>query len=128
MIENKIKSGINGIKDNDSYSQLNKYQDKIEKRVNNPDDEFGLYGKTPYYYIFTPNYSHIDTSKYRLKKQYRTITYKELYEFFHDNAASYIDDKYFSDFLRELKKHTMSMAELNFSIMRSRFFERINNA
>lgn len=128
VIENKIKSGINGIRDNDSYSQLNKYQDKIEKRISNPDDEFGLYKKTPHYFIFTPNYNHIDISKYRLKKQYSIITYKELYDFFCNNAASYIDEKYFSDFLRGLRRHTMSMAELNFSIMRSRFFERINNA
>lgn len=63
-----------------------------------------------------------------LKKQYLIITYKELYDYFRDNAANYIDEKYFSDFLRGLKKHTMSIAELNFSIMRSRFFERINNA
>lgn len=129
VIENKIKSGINGTDGHNNDSQLNKYQDKIENRVNNPDDEFGLYGKRPYYCIFTPNYNHIDISKYRLKKPYEIITYKELYEFFQSNAISYIDDKYFPDFLKGLKRHaTKSIAELNFNIMRSRFFERINNS
>lgn len=68
VIENKIKSGINGIRNNDNYSQLNKYQDKIERRISDPNDGFGLHGKISYYCIFTPNYNHIDISKYGLKK------------------------------------------------------------
>ena len=127
VIENKIRSGINGIKLHGGESQLNKYQDKIEDRVRDPDDEYELCGKEPHYYIFTPNYNHIDISKYKLKKPYKIITYKELYEFFSNNATSYIDDKYFPDFLKGLRRHTMSMAEFNFSIMRSRFFEKLNN-
>ena len=128
VIENKIKSDINGIRNDGSYSQLNKYQDKIKERIHDPEDRFNLYGKKPSFYIFTPNYNHIDISKYKLEKPYKIITYKEIYNFFQNNATSFISDKYFSDFLRGLERHTMSMAELNFSIMRSRFFERINNA
>lgn len=123
VIENKIKSGINGIKD-DGYSQLNKYQEYTEKRISNPDDD--AYGKISHYYIFTPNYNHIDTSKYNLAKPYTIITYKDIYDFFRKNAANFLEDKYFSDFLKGLKNHTVSISELNFSIMRARFLERIN--
>ena len=126
VIENKIKSGINGIKDDNAYSQLNTYQSKIEERIKNPEDD--LYGRQSYYCIFTPNYNHIDTSEYKLKKSYKIITYKELYNFFCNNAANYVDDRHFSDFLKGLERHTVSsIAELNFNIMRSRFFEKINN-
>ena len=123
VIENKIKSGINGIKD-DGYSQLNKYQEYTEKRISNPDDD--AYGKISHYYIFTPNYNHIDTSKYNLAKPYTIITYKDIYDFFRKNAANFLEDKYFSDFLKGLKNHTVSISELNFSIMRARFLEKIN--
>ena len=123
VIENKIRSGLNGIKD-DGYSQLNKYQEYTEKRVSDPEDS--TYGKASHYYIFTPNYNHFDISKLNLVKPYIVVTYKDIYDFFRKNAASFLEDRYFSDFLKGLKNHTMSMSELNFSIMRARFLEKIN--
>lgn len=125
VIENKIKSGLNGLKDN-NYSQLNKYQEYTEELISNPESK--SYGKKSYYFIFTPNYNQIDTSKYNLKKPYKTINYSTTYNFFCDNAVSFMDEKFFSDFLKGLKNHTMSISELNFSIMRSRLLEKINRA
>ena len=52
--------------------------------------------------------------------------YKDIYDFFRKNAANFLEDKYFSDFLKGLKNHTVSISELNFSIMRARFLEKIN--
>ncbi len=123
VIENKIKSGLNGLKD-DNYSQLNKYQEYTEEQIADPENE--SYQKDSHYYIFTPDYNQIDTSKYHLKKPYRTINYSTIYNFFCHNAIDFIDEKYFPDFLKGLKNHTMSISELNFSIMRSRFLEKIN--
>lgn len=125
VIENKIKSGLNGLKD-DNYSQLNKYQEYTEELISNPESE--SYGKKGYYFIFTPNYNQIDTSKYNLKNPYKTINYSTIYNFFYDNAVNFMDEKFFSDFLKGLKNHTMSISELNFSIMRSRLLEKINRA
>lgn len=122
VIENKIKSSLNGIK-SDNYSQLNKYQEYAESRASNPDDD--AYGKSVYYFIFTPDYNLFDIDKYCLDKPYRTVKYSEIYRFFRRNAASYVGDRYFADFLKGLRVHTMSMSELNFSVMRSRFMEQI---
>jgi hypothetical protein len=125
VVENKIKSGLNGLKD-DNYSQLNKYQEYTEERTSNPEDD--LYQKESYYYIFTPDYNQIDASKYKLEKPYKTINYSTIYDFFYNNAVSFMDEKFFSDFLKGLKNHTMSVSELNFNIMRSRLLEKINRA
>lgn len=124
VIENKIKSGLNGL-EGDNYSQLNKYQNHIEEKICGPEDE--LYEKESRYYIFTPDYNHIDASKYELKKPYKIIKYSTIYKFFCDNAVSFMDEKYFPDFLKGLKNHAVSsMSERNFSTMRSRFLEKIN--
>ncbi len=122
VIENKIKSGLNGVK-SDDYTQLSKYQEYTEGRIADPEDE--VYQRTSRYYIFTPDYNHIEIPD-NLKKPYKIVNYSEIYQFFCDNATSFIDDKYFPDFLRGLRNHTMSMSELNFSVMRSRFLEKIN--
>ena len=61
-----------------------------------------------------------------MKKHYKIVTYSEIYKFFKKYAAQYINDKYFADFLSGLQKHTMTLSELQFSIMRSRFLEKVN--
>lgn len=119
VIENKIKSGINGHK-SDDYAQLNKYQDYAEKTAISS-------RKQVYYFVFIPDYNLLDLKKYNLPKPYRIIKYSEIYKFFVKYAAKYVNDKYFADFLRGLRNHTMSMAELNLSIMRSRFIERLQS-
>lgn len=123
VIENKIKSGLSGIK-SDNYSQLNKYQDYAEGRVSDPSDP-EVYGCTTHYYLFTPDYNLLDIEQYHLQKPYKIIKYSELYKFFQRHAAEYIGDRYFADFLKGLYGHTMSMSELNLSVMRSRFMEQI---
>lgn len=123
VIENKIKSGLNGIKA-DNYSQLNKYQDYTEGRVSDPSDP-EVYGHLAHYYIFTPDYNLFDIDRYQLQKPYKIIKYSELYRFFQRHAAEYLSDHYFADFLKGLYGHTMSMSELNLSVMRSRFMEQI---
>ena len=69
-------------------------------------------------------FRHIRTSKEIIRNLLND--YSEIYEFFRNNAAEYLSDKYFPDFLRGLKNQTMTYSELRFSIMRSRFIEKIN--
>ncbi len=125
VIENKIKSSLNGVK-SDHYSQLNKYQDYTEERISDPEDD--VCGKVAHYYIFTPDYNLFDIAKYQLEKPYRVVKYSEIYQFFYRHAARYVADRYFADFLKGLHNHTMSISELNFSIMRSRFIEQVHRA
>lgn len=119
VIENKIKSGLNG-KTDDGKNQLNKYFEYTEKNRK----ENGI--DNAYYYLFVPNYNDISTDDTFIKEKFKVIYYSEIYEFFRKNAAEYLNDKYFPDFLSGLKNQTMTFSELRFSIMRSRFLEKIN--
>ncbi len=118
VIENKIKSGINGITSSD-YSQLNTYHEKAEKEANK------LKKKT-HYYIFAPDYASFDLSKYGMENVYTVIKYSKIYEFFIKEAATYIADRAFPDFVRGLRRHTLTLPELRFETMRTRLFRKIN--
>ena len=118
VIENKIKSGINGIT-GDDYSQLNKYRDVAEKRAKKS-------SKEAHYYIFAPDYARFDLAQFGMEGKYTIIRYSELYRFFMEEAEVYIADRFFPDFLRGLKRHTLSFSELQFETMRSRLLRRIS--
>ena len=124
VIENKIKSGINGIirKENGKqFSQLNsyyKYAEYIAKKC----------GKTAHFYIFAPKYANFDLSEFGddIKNNFKIISYSEIYNFFIEESATYIADRAFPDFIRGLKRHTLSLSELQFDIMRTRLLRRIS--
>jgi hypothetical protein len=115
VIENKIKSGINGVKED--YSQLRKYREFAEANKDK---------KTVHYYVFAPNYTGIELSKYADGNCYTLISYSKIYDFFVRESATYIADRAFPDFLRGLKRHTLSLPELQFETMRSRLLRKIN--
>jgi len=115
VIENKIKSGINGVKDD--YSQLNKYCKLAEEKKKN---------ETVNYYIFAPDYAKLELSKYGVEKVYTVIRYSDIYDFFVRESETYIFDRAFPDFLRGLKRHSLSLPELQFETMRSRLLRKIN--
>lgn len=118
VIENKIKSGINGIS-GDDYSQLNKYYETAEK-------EAAKYNKQTHFYIFAPDYAKLDLSKFGVKDVYKIIRYSEIYRFFIEETETYIADPSFPVFIRGLKRHTLTFSELQFDIMRSRLLRKIN--
>lgn len=119
VIENKIKSGINGIR-HDIYS------DKIQSQL----AEYFKYAKSIAEkenlkikcFIFSPDYNQLDLKDYKDSKEYKIINYSELFEFFYKNK---IDDKYYDDFLSALKIHTFKS---NYEIMLERFITQIKNA
>lgn len=117
IIENKIKSGINGMisakTDAETkngfqtikgqyISQLSKYYkcaaEKNEKQ------------RTIYGFIFTPNYNPVDKKQYYCGEKYTIVYYSKLYEFFSeyikdtDNEGA--QDWYLRDFVLAMKKHT----------------------
>jgi hypothetical protein len=119
VIENKIKSGINGIT-SDDYSQLNKYYSTAEEKAKE-------HNKRTHYYIFAPDYARFDISKYGLDGVYKIVNYSKIYDFYIREAETYIADRTFPDFIRGLKRHTLTFAELQFETMRSRLLRKINN-
>lgn len=118
VIENKIKSGINGIR-HDVYSdlvqsQLLDYHNYADKNAN---------GRKESFFIFTPNYNHFDLSNLEKSEDYNIITYSQLSEFFEKNK---IENKYFEDFLSAIKIHSKEIDNSNFEIMTERFIKAIN--
>ncbi|MEG0275763.1 MAG: PD-(D/E)XK nuclease family protein [Coprobacillus sp.] len=106
IIENKIKSNINGIDNRHNIysglvqSQLEKYYQYIKT-----DDEYK--NKKSYFYIFSPNYNHIDLSKFMSGDKYTIIYYKDIYEFFL-NDYDLLDDSsyYLKEFINAMYKHS----------------------
>lgn len=122
VIENKIKSGVNGIchdEDKNIKSQLDKYKKYVEDNYQN---------KNKYYYIFVPNYNHADIYKHDIDKDYKKISYKEIYDFFEQNKALYKDVKYFQEFIFALKKHITPTDNNHEENMYARFCKAINEA
>lgn len=97
VIENKVKSKLNGLKydaNNQVFStQLDKYKSWVEKEYPNFQH---------IYWIFAPEYNKID-EKYR--KDYKLITYTDLHEWFKSEKGVCNEDKYFDDFLKALLYH-----------------------
>ena len=137
VIENKIKSGINGLKYNDygdvvqtqlekyiNYAKCNDEDDSKEK-----DDEDHPHYKDrmrkPYFFIFAPNYKHLKSDKFLKAKDYKIKTYKEIYDFYKKNEKEFIDDVHFNDFLSSLKKHTVEVDSEIYDIMLDRLATRI---
>lgn len=136
VIENKLKSGINGryysqdSKTNGKIeeSQLHKYKKWVEK-------EFKEYEKK--FFIFVPNYKenelkkNIEANNLMPKDEensdlYKIITYKEIYDYFNDEELKKImqADKYYEDFVNALSYHIYT-ADKN---MERKFVDAIRKA
>lgn len=101
VIENKIKSGINGICIENGEivgTQLQKYKEYVDKKF--PNTSLKLF------FVFTPDYNIIDLSKFDESKVYKPITYSKIYNFFDDKSKDYKDSiPYYKEFLYALEKH-----------------------
>ena len=127
IIENKIKSGINGItKDGNgkTRSQLNKYIDIIHNSGVKYDDINC--------FIFVPNYYNVKTIEDFLNienslKEYIPIKYKQILDFYESKADEFNDkDKeYFALFLEAMEKHTRPTDTDIEDRMKARFINRI---
>lgn len=123
VIENKIKSSINGICERHDIgseliqSQLKKYKDFVEHHYKD---------KNKYYFIFAPNYNHICLKNYECGKNYKLIEFSEIFNFFNKNKDIYKNVKYFNEFLFALQKHTKTKDSSHEEIMYKRFVEAID--
>lgn len=121
VIENKIKSGINGIQDSDEdmqiISQLSKYYEYADDIKEQREAK---------YFIFTPNYQRVDLKRYSNGKEYTHISYLEILNFF--EKEDHTSDEYYEEFLKALEIHaSKSDNELSDEMLR-RFIEAIKLA
>ena len=127
VIENKIKSGINGITKakNGMYpSQLSKYFDYVKST-----DDCKKKGKKSLFFIFAPNYNKPELEALIHGKDYKTILYSELYKFFLTHGDNIKSDlkKYYDDFVKSLKMHKEEVDNSNFETMKRRFINAIKS-
>lgn len=135
IMENKIHSGINGIKyDNETreiikkdgkiVSQLSVYYEKALAKMNGDCNKVKCF-------LLHPNYSHFNLKEYLCGDKYSLdVKYFDLEEFFHelylDNLDSKNDYKYLEDFTSSLYKHTLSTNDEFKNEMYLRFCNRID--
>lgn len=122
VIENKIKSGINGadeqhnIGSNLVQSQLKKYYDCVEKEYKNSKRK---------YFIFAPDYNHINLDNYACGKNYKLIKYSKIFNFFEENKDEFKGVAYFREFLYALQKQAKLVDNSNEEDMLKRFTAKI---
>ena len=141
VIENKIESGIHGKAYEDGKtktSQLEVYYEWINnfKEDENKEKKYEKYNKI--FLIFVPNYrkneikfelnQYSKEQKDNIQKEYKIITYSEIYDFFKDSSNFKFEENsreyyYFQDFLNVLSIHKM---ESNYEMIRRRFINAIN--
>ena len=105
VIENKVKSGINGISPRHDFSkggpvesQLSKYYEKAQ----NYKREHAKIKKVSCF-LFVPNYNRLDLSEFEKGNKYKVIRYREIYKFLMKKT---VDSRYYADFCDALYKHT----------------------
>lgn len=77
VIENKIKSGINGRKEN-GYSQLEKYYTAVTNKPSAPKDNPYFEKENKYFFLLRPNYNNEDYSTYNYGENFKEIKYSKI--------------------------------------------------
>ena len=121
IIENKIKSGINGVSARHDFSENGLIQSQLVKYHEYVEKEKG--SKKVHYYIFVPNYNKIDLKQYSGSQYYIEIHYSEIFDFF--NKVK-IEDPYYKEFVNSLYKHTKDREVDYAEDMAIRFLSKIN--
>lgn len=138
VIENKIKSDINGEKYNiygelitdqlrDYYYYVNGNKRQGDYYVPDKELENKYANKNSFFYIFAPDYNQINEA--RLEKnvllgcvKYIIINYSRIYDFFNRYKKDYSDKiPYYNEFLYALSKHTDLVDNVLEKEMQNRF-------
>lgn len=129
VIENKIKSCINGKQENGS--QLDSYRNKAKKHANN----LGFPSDNIKFFIFLPDYSAIDKTECE-RAGYTTVHYSVIYSFFDRMAKTLygenktccisFDELVLKQFVLSLVRHTSRYPDTLFEDTYKKFMEIIS--
>lgn len=122
VVENKVKSHINGLIFNRKSNQLDRTQ--LEKYYEFAKKEAKEKGWDTAFYLLTPNYNDIDLSVYKSGCFYKKIYYKQVYDFC-VKQKEYKEDIYFRDFVNALYPHTKDISDDLYEDMKHLFLQRI---
>lgn len=138
IIENKIRSGINGLDKRDpKKSQLRKYYKLLDPTVTNykslggkKDDikELRRRFPNPKFFVLTPDYNNIDLEKYEYGTEYTKMHYSQLYNYLR-KTSEYKNkaDLRFCDFVNSLEKHSQPYDNELYVQTLKRFMDLINS-
>lgn len=117
-IENKLRSGLNGIDKHHHLSQLTPYINFVEQTV--------LKGRRGYYFLFEPNYNEIDVAQFDTRRggEWKKCPYSKIHQFMIAHKDLLLASPlapYAEDFIRALALHTLKMKDL----VEQRFLEAI---
>ncbi len=138
VIENKIKSGINGLDKYDpNKSQLEKYYKLLAKhqriqgeneKEKNDVKELRRQFPNPVFFVLTPDYNNVDIEKYTCGEHYTKIHYSQLYKYLID-TKEYKDneDHKFHDFVDGLERHAQQYNNELYDVTLQRFMDMIKN-
>ena len=121
VIENKVKSAINGLKYDENGELIEDQLEKYRKYV-----ELKYPTQNHYYFVFMPDYSAINTDEL---KGYTPIYYSELAEWFAKGIDRSEDDAiviYYRDFVKSLRHHSSKTDNHHEEIMRKRLQANID--
>ncbi len=125
VVENKIKSGINGVSPRHNFSEHGLVQSQLSKYYHYAEKHKG--NKKTSFFIFLPVYNRVDTSKYSGSQHYKKISYRDIYDFFLkiEFSKEKIDELYYTEFVKSLYKHTKDRQIDYYEDMVYRFIQRI---
>lgn len=133
IIENKIKSGINGLKEEKTTKSFHK--DGNGKYFSQLSDYYEIAkssDKKVYAFIFSPNYNDATNINYVENTfvhgdKYTIITYETIYNFFEKHKDPYSSKiEFYDDFTNALKKHTTPIDNEHRDVLLNRLAKRIN--
>ena len=103
IIENKIKSGINGVSYRHDFSDGCLIQSQLSKYYSFAENYAREKHKRASYFLFLPNHNKLDLSLYEGSKLYKEIRYRDIYNYL---VSKNVNDPYYLDFCNALYKHT----------------------
>lgn len=124
VIENKIKSDINSIKEDGEGKQLRRYYNYANWLAANI--ESADYGKILHFVIITPKYNIPNIEDKDMRKVYKIITYADLYNFLSEREKELTDDENFVAFREAMYRHTHdNVNDYLYYEMQDKFLRRI---
>lgn len=124
VIENKIKSDINFVEEDGEGKQLRRYYNYANWLAKQQDGDD--YGKGCHFVILTPKYNIPTIEDEQMAREYRIITYAELYDYLTQHRAVFADDDNFMALYATMQRHTYdNVNDYLYHDMQEKFFRRI---
>lgn len=124
IVENKIKSDINSIKEDGDGAQLLRYYNYAEYLARDKNSQDA--GKERHYIVLSPQYNVPEVKEEQMRKAYTFVTYKALYDFLEKNKSMFEHDANFVAFFEAMKRHTYeNVNDYLYYDMQEKFFRRI---